>query len=546
MGKRQCQPLAGFTELRRDLLTLADYVDQLSDLHRRRWQRAAKISAADAELPLLQWSRQFLPHYVKRPPSLMHRWLEAQFDAMVTHRGTKVNVIGPRGAAKSTLGALAFPLRLLVEGREPYIWLVSDTMEQARSHLENIKAELLTNPALGDAYPGSVGRGPVWRENSLTLHNGATIEAFGSGQRIRGRRHGASRPTLIICDDLQNDQHSESAVMRDHSRRWFHSMLLKAGNKDTNVVNLATALHGDALGLELTRTPGWISRVFRAIERWPDNMRLWSEWESIYVDLAREDHLAAARQFYESNRAAMDAGCELLWPEEEDLYTLMCMRVEGGRPAFEREKQGSPVNPELCEWPESYFEPEMWFDVWPTDLCIKSLALDPSKGSESRHGDYSALVMLGVDRQGLLYVEADLARRPTPQMVVDAVACYAQFRPDVFGVEANQFQDLLAPAIAAEFANQGLLIRQPYLLTNTVNKQVRIRRLGQYLSLNRLRFKANSPSTRLLVQQLKEFPLADHDDGPDALEMAIRLAAEWLEHAQPPDALGERLALDGN
>jgi predicted phage terminase large subunit-like protein len=471
----------------------------------------------------------------------MHRWLESQFDTMVTRRGTKLNVIGPRGAAKSTLGALAWPLRLAVEGREPYVWIISDTMEQAHGHLENIKAELIGNQALAEAYPESVGRGPVWRENALTLNNGVAIEAFGSGQRLRGRKHGSHRPSLIVCDDLQNDQHSESATMREHSRRWFHGMLLKAGNKDTNVVNLATALHGDALGLELTRTPGWTSRVFRAIERWPDNMSLWSEWETIYADLARPDPVDEARRFYDEHRAAMDAGAELLWPEEEDLYTLMCMRVESGQPAFEREKQGSPVNPELCECPESYFEATIWFDDWPREMQVKTLVLDPSKGSESRHGDYSALVMLGVDRHGLLYVDADLARRPTPQMVADAVECYRRFQPDVFGIEANQFQDLLAPALCAEFAQQGMLIRSPYLLVNTVNKQVRIRRLGQYLSLNRLRFKANSPSTRLLVQQLKEFPLADHDDGPDALEMAIRLASEWLEQSQASDGLGDRL-----
>jgi hypothetical protein len=43
-----------------------------------------------------------------------------------------------------------------------------------------------------------------------------------------------------------------------------------------------------------------------------------------------------------------------------------------------------------------------------------------------------------------------------------------------------------------------------------------------------MRFKADSPGARLLVEQMKDFPLADHDDGPDALEMAIRLMAQLL------------------
>ena len=76
----------------------------------------------------------------------------------------------------------------------------------------------------------------------------------------------------------------------------------------------------------------------------------------------------------------MDAGAIVLWPEEEDLYTLMCMRAEGGRAAFEREKQNSPINPELCEWPESYFDEAIWFDDWPATLAGQ----DAGPGSRAR------------------------------------------------------------------------------------------------------------------------------------------------------------------
>jgi predicted phage terminase large subunit-like protein len=231
----------------------------------------------------------------------------------------------------------------------------------------------------------------------------------------------------------------------------------------------------------------------------------------------------------------------LLWPEAEDLYTLMCMRAQSGRTAFEREKQNSPINPDLCEWPENYFDETIWFDAWPKNLVVKVMALDPSKGSDSRRGDYSALVMLGVDRQGMLYLEADLARRPTPQIVADGVELYRRFQPHVFGIEANQFQDLLAGEFEAEFRRQGILGARPWPLENHANKLVRIRRLGPYLSSRRLRFKNNSPGTRLLVEQLQQFPLGDHDDGPDAAEMAIRLAAGLLRGRAADDGLGNRL-----
>ncbi len=517
-----------------------EFVD---DLARKHGQARRKERGSGPGLDLLAWGRKYLPAHFSRPPSNLHRWLAVELEAMRATRGSRLNVLGPRGSAKSTIATLAFALRCALEGWEPYLWIVSDTRHQACAHLENIKAELLDNPLLAEAYPQAVGQGPVWRSGSIVLRNNAAIEAFGTGQRIRGRRRGANRPTLILCDDLQNDGHIQSVLQRDHSRDWFHGTLMKAGTARTNVVNLATALHREALAVELHRRPGWKSRIFKAIQRWPENMSLWQQWEALFTDVENPRYRRTAQTFYQQHRQAMDAGAIVLWPEEEDLYTLMCMRAEGGRTAFEREKQNSPVNPELCEWPESYFDETIWFESWPAELQVKTLALDPSKGSDSRRGDYSALVMLGVDRQGIVYLEADLARRPTPQIVAEGVELCRRFHPDVFGIEANQFQDLLSGEFDAEFRRQGLLGTRPWPLENRTNKLVRIRRLGPYLSSGRLRFKSGSPGTRLLVEQLRQFPVGDHDDGPDAAEMALRLAAELLEGRRVRVGSPQRIAM---
>jgi predicted phage terminase large subunit-like protein len=521
---------------------LGGMVGVLRDELARKHGRARRMDRGEtAAGDLLAWGRRYLSDHFTLAPSGMHRWLAEQLGVMRTNRGSKVNVLGPRGGAKSTIATLAFPLWAAVECWEPYIWIVSDTRHQACAHLENIKAELLHNPRLAADFPQVVGQGLVWRSGAIVLRNGVAIEAFGTGQRIRGRRRGPHRPTLIICDDLQNDGHIQSALQREHSRSWFHGTLLKAGTPRTNVLNLATALHREALGMELHRVAGWTSRIFKSLQRWPDNMSLWQEWEAIYTELRNPRCRQAARAFYEQHRQAMHAGAIVLWPQSEDLYTLMCMRVESGRTAFEREKQNSPINPELCEWPESYFDETIWFDAWPRELVVKTLALDPSKGSDARRGDFSALVMLGVDRQGVLYLEADLARRPTPQIVADGVELYRKFQPHLFGIEANQFQDLLAGEFEAEFRRQGILGARPWPLENQANKLVRIRRLGPYLSSRRLRFKSDSPGTRLLVEQLQQFPIGDHDDGPDAAEMAIRLAAGLLRGRTSDDGLGNRL-----
>ncbi|GHV09627.1 hypothetical protein AGMMS50229_20090 [Campylobacterota bacterium] len=434
-----------------------------------------------------------------------------------------MNILAPRGSAKSTIGTLAYPLREALHGKEPYIWIISDTRSQAYTHLDNIKNELTENGKIRETYPEAFGKGPVWRSGGIMLRNGTVIEAYGTGQRLRGRRHREHRPSLIICDDLQNDGHIISATVREHSGSWFHGSVMKAGNNKTNVLNLATALHREAIGFELTERPGWISRTFRAIEHWPDNMPLWEEWESLYSQTSDHNAAQKAARFYNEHQTELHAGAVLLWPELEDLLTLMKMRAESGRTAFEREKQNSPVNPEHCEWPETYFDGPIWYEKLPDNIVVKTMTLDPSKGTDASRGDYSAYIMLALDSDGIYYADADLARRPIAEIVEAGVGLYRRFQPDVFGVEVNQFQHLMCDDFERAFRENGLPHVVPYPMENRLNKILRIRRLGPVLAGRRIRFKSHSPMTKLLIEQLKTFPAAGHDDGPDALEMAVRL-----------------------
>ncbi|MBX9788606.1 MAG: phage terminase large subunit [Pirellulales bacterium] len=493
---------------------------------------------------LLAWGHRYLPHHFQLPPSSLHLWLAGELERRLFDRGWKLNVIGPRGAAKSTLASLAYPLRMALEGRESYIWIVSDTRQQAHLHLENVKAELVDNRRLAAAYPQAAGRGSMWRAGAVRLPNGVAIEAFGTGQRLRGRRYRDTRPSLIVCDDLQGDRHIESAHARELARRWFHGALVPAGGQRTNFLHLATALHPEALALDLLKNPGWTSQVFRAIEHWPDELALWEQWEQIYTNCELADPRAAARAFYLDHQARLHAGSLLLWPEQEDLYALMAQRAESGRAPFEREKQSNPWPAERAEWPAEYFSDAIWFDRWPFAPLVRALAIDPSQGRDAHRGDYAALVFIALDPSGVYFVEAELRRFPIVELVATAAELYQHHQPDVLGIEANQFQELIGDLLIGELRRRGLAHVQPMLVHNNLNKRVRIRRLGPLLAARRLRFKSNSPATRLLVDQMRQFPVGDHDDGPDALEMAIRLAATLLRGRATDDGLGDRLPID--
>lgn len=481
-------------------------------------------SVKRSRLDLIPWAKKFLPHYLGDSTTDLHRWIAELCDRSIEERNIKGNLLGPRGSAKSVYVSTAHVLRSIVEQTESLIWIISESKEQAQAQLEHVKTELEDNELLAHVYPWACGRGPTWRVNRAITRNGVTIEAFGSGQKVKGRRAGANRPSLVILDDIQSEPVMTSPERRRKNWDWLQSAVMKAGSPRTNFFNLANALHREAVGSQLTRTPGWVSRRFRSIVEWPNEINgLWAEWAKLYHDFENPRSKEIARAFYDDRRRQMDAGAVLLWPDREDLYSLMCLREEGGRTTFEREKQSREINPDECEWPDSHFPESIWFEHWPREWRGKAVACDPSKGKRDKVGDYSAIIRVLMDMRGHLYVQANMARRPVARMVADGVAIVREFAPAAFGLETNTWQELLGAPFEAGFREASVMPPLFVPLENMEAKEVRIRRLDPWLTTGRLHFLAGCPSTALLVQQLQDFPIGDHDDGPDGLEMAIRV-----------------------
>ena len=508
------------------------------------------LPPATETLSYIDWGRHYLRHYFQDPPSRMHDWMNKQLsDANLNRRSYWACILGPRGGAKSTY-LLALILKRALSGRESYIIIVSDTVTQAVEHLRSIKEELESNGEIAHDYPDAAGVGPIWQEKMIRLRNGCVIRAAGTLSRIRGMRRRQFRPSLIVLDDPENDMHITSTLMRQRTRFWFERTLIPMGDAKTNVLAAGTSLHRESLVMHLNRSPGWtVNRVegrpapFRSIVEWPKRMDLWEAWEQIYLDVDTDDAEERADAFYRKNARAMNDGAVVLWPEREPLIALMKMRAEIGHTAFEAEKQNNPINPETCEWPEEYFNhPDFWFREWPKvarHVC-RVVALDPSKGADAKHGDYSSFAKLVICDRGHYWVDVNMARRSTDTIVTDGARIVKRFKPQRFGCESNAFQFLLKSDFEETFAAEGIDVPTE-LIENKVRKLVRIRRLGQLLARKRIHFRAGSQGSILCVQQMRDFPNGDHDDGPDSVEMATRLAADFTDTFEPADDIGDTL-----
>lgn len=238
-------------------------------------------------------------------PSIFHREFCLSLDRL--EPGGRLCVLAPRGSAKSTYASLAFPLRQALVYREPFVVLCSDTSGQARDFLRQIKREVETNELLRATYPEECRPGRVWRDDRLTLASGTEVLALGTGGKIRGRKSaGNRRPTLVLLDDLQNKDHIQSPLRRERSWEWLTKDMLAAGEPGTRFVCVGTPLHRECIVSRLRSAPGWTSRVYRAIRRWPQRMDLWAQWQDLLHDYDDPEREQKAREFYEANRRAMD------------------------------------------------------------------------------------------------------------------------------------------------------------------------------------------------------------------------------------------------
>ncbi|MEO5357017.1 MAG: phage terminase large subunit [Nitrospirae bacterium YQR-1] len=496
-----------------------------------------RIKRASEDLEF--FARTYFPHYIKSPSSKLHKYLSERYMELVrsateaaaesskpgvkgaaTSGGTKEVDAAPRGNAKSTWTTLILPLWTTAFNARNFVLIVSDTTSQSEDFISFIKAELETNERLNQDFPHITGEGKIWRADTLITHNGVKIRGVGAGQKLRGMRHGSRRPDLVICDDLENDEAVMSVEQRRKLEDWFFKALMKIGQKDTIYIVVATVLHYDSLLSKLLKKPGWRGKKFKAIIRYSKSKR-WEEWENIFSSgsppltgtESKETAEIMADAYFNTYKDEMLAGTEVLWPEVEDYYYLMKMRISDGPAYFDSEKQNEPINPEDCLFSEH------WIQYYDDETLPKNAPLygvvDPSMGKKSKRHDPSAIIC-GRFINGILYITvADIERRHPDKIIEDILACHKKERFQLFGVESVAFQEFFKDTLIKEAHRQNLTLNVVEIRSGA-DKLLRIQTLQPWIKNGWIRFKKTQ---RTLIEQLVRYPLYDHDDGPDALEM---------------------------
>ena len=320
----------------------------------------------------------------------------------------------------------------------------------------------------------------------------------GVGGDITGR--GAD--LFIIDDAFKNAEQAISPVYRDNVWEWWQSTASTRLEPNATVIIMFTRWHEDDLA----------GRLLHAAE-----IGEGEPWTVISLAAIAEDDDLMGRQ-----------PGEALWPERFDTDSLENIRLNKTSywwSSMYQQRPGRYGNP---AWPESYFN-DIYAEEeeWPSEFQASVIAIDPSKGKDQKKSDFCAMVFLGIAK-GKLWVEARMKRIATPQIVKEGTEWYIEKNPSMFGIEADQFQELFIGEFEQEAAKRAVVMNVTPVVTGGINKEIRIERLTKWLSRNLIKVRPTGGG-RELVRELREFPQCNHDDGPDALEMAFRILGNSVE-----------------
>lgn len=313
---------------------------------------------------------------------------------------------------------------------------------------------------------------------------------------------------FILVDDIQKKQEElDSELQRDKIWRWFYSDLINRLTPTGKIAAVMARRHPDdimgrlkdhsALG-DLPASKRWAFKTYKALT---DGVPLWpTEWPKKKLEDTQKDYELAGND-----------------------YLFQCLY------------QGDPItSPAGLEWAGELFN-GIEYDELPagTRIKLRTVALDPSKGKNSKKGDFAALVHILVDETGTVWVDdCCLVRLPGPQLEDRFIAWMESHQHDGAAIESD-----MDGGSIAEMIGRKLISKNRLDLSNKIwnlpskglgDKSERLRRDLSRLLVNRKLKIKRTGHYKLLLSQFRNFSPhgRDHDDGPDAVSMGVRMAVK--------------------
>jgi len=418
-----------------------------------------------------------------------------------------VAISAPRGHAKSTAVTMGYGLATLLFRERKFMLLVSDTESQSALFLGAIKQQLTENEDLINMFGikrDEKGIVKFVKETEtdiiVAFDNGDKfrIIAKGGEQKMRGLIWDGSRPDIVICDDMENDEAVMNSDRRKKFRRWFFGALLPCLSDKGIVRIVGTILHMDSLLESLMPREGDKKTVVEDLKMYSVGRGM---WKSVKYRGHNQDF------------------SKILWPEKKSAewfkdYRNECIRL-GMPDVYSQEILNIPLDEA-----SAYFKKVDFMPMTEEDHKLKvnyyitaDLAI-----SQNNQADYSVFMVAGVDENKRLHVKQVIRERLDGQEIVDTIlALHRLYEPDAFGIEDMQVSKSIGPFLREEMFKTGTFVNIVPLKHGGKDKIARGRSIQARMRAKGVKFDKNTDWYQTLEDECLRFPRDRHDDQVDCL-----------------------------
>jgi len=439
-------------------------------------------------LPL--FGKTFFPHQI---PSKTIPSFQRKIGELFLSPAEFVAIAAPRGHGKSTWGDLIYLAHELVYGEFNFAVLISDSETQSVFFLDNLRQELETNDLLNQVFFGLQGK---LNEKMLVTNTGCMVLARGAGQRVRGLKWRNFRPSLILIDDLENDELVENADRRLKLRRWFYGSLMpaKSSFQTPKIRQIGTILHEDSILNRNLKSPKWKTLCFDA--------------------------------------EVGDEEGKSLWPEALPMEKLKEIKSEYAKEglidAYYREYRNIPIAQENRIFRQEQFK--YWTTPGELPMGMKTFLLTDHAVGTTASADASVLMAVGIASPNIYVLSYIRQFGMSPHMFINELfRMSAYWKPIKIGMPADIYQKVIVPFLMDEMLRRGVSL--PIVEIKEKQKKIsRIRALHPYYSSGRVFHHKGQMDE--LEAELLDFPAATHDDLSDTLAKITEIGTAFLKGSE--------------
>lgn len=414
----------------------------------------------------------------RRPIADCHR----EWWKLVTLPYPNIALGAPRGHAKTTNINHAYGLAAALFQVHPFQLKVSKTYALACEKVDQAKQEIVNNEKLKHVFRlKAIIRD---RENDFIaeMADGYKFRmmALGMQQATRGLSWGTMRPTLIQCDDAEDDEEVMNRERREKAMSWFLKTLLPMGGERTQVRVYGTILHADSLLANLLKMEAWHGKI----------------WEACDDTVSEES---------------------ILWPEKFSRERLLAIKQNyinaGNLAAFNMEYRNI-----ARDTTSGYFRPEDFVGIADDELARKKLTYyvggDFAISTKERR-DYTAFVVGGMDEDGFLYiVDVVRGRWDANQIIEEMLAIERAYSPEQWFVESGAILKALDAALEIKMREAGMYMNLVPMVP-TKDKESRARSFQARTRGRGVRYRKEASWYADYEDEFLQFPRGTNDDQVD-------------------------------